>query len=70
MGKDFGRGLVKLQQVDKNSVDLSSQLAGGGDDDSGDMVLFRRLAKSEKFLDKRNKESKGFSTTGDSLEMS
>jgi len=70
MGKDFGRGLVKLQQVDKNSVNLSSQFAGGRNDDSGDMVLFRRLAKSEKFLDKRNEESKGFSTTGDSLEIS
>ena len=48
-------------------MDLGSQFAGGRDNDGGDMMLFRGLAKSEKFLDKRNKESKGFSTTGDSL---
>lgn len=48
-------------------MNLRGELASGRDDDGGNMVLLGWFSEAQKFLDKRNEESKCLAATSDGL---
>lgn len=58
---------MKLQEGEKDGVNLSGEFSSGRDDDGGDVVFLGWFIETEDFLHERKEKGESFAATCDSL---